>query len=244
MASVNHLRQRGLNLSRILVIDGDASTRGRIARALEESGYEAREAGTVAAAARAVEEFDPGLILLEAALPDGDGFELARRLVDRPRRTRLVFLTSRDRTEEKVAGLGYADDYVVKPVNQLELLARIRAILRRIPANGSILRFSGIVLNAETREVRRRGELVELTPREFDLLRLFMLNPGRVLSKHEILAAVWDEAPDARPGVVETYVGYLRRKLDASLIQTVRLVGYALRDFGNSRPTLDFLDKP
>ena len=121
----------------------------------------------------------------------------------------------------------------MKPVNRLELMARVRAILRRIPGNESILRFSDLVLNTETGEMERSGQLLELRPREFDLLRLFMLNPRRALSKQEILAEVWHETGDVRPAVVETYVGYLRRKLDTSLIQTVRLAGYALRDFTN-----------
>jgi two-component system, OmpR family, response regulator len=233
MACVNHRPQRSRASNRILLVDGDAFTRARIADALEEAGYETREEETAAGAERALEEFEPELVVLEAALPDGDGFELARRLTEARRGTHLVFLTSRSRTEDKVAGLAYADDYLVKPVNRLELMARVRAILRRIPGNESILRFSDIVLNTETREVERSGALVELTPREFALLRLFMLNPRRVLSKQEILAEVWHETSEVRPAVVETYVGYLRRKLDASLIQTVRLAGYALRDLTN-----------
>jgi two-component system OmpR family response regulator len=219
--------------ARVLLVDCDASTRVGVAQALEAAGYETREAETAAAAERALEEFDPELTVLEVALPDANGFELARRLAQRRPGTHLIFLTSRDGTKDKIAGLAYADDYLVKPVNRLELMARMRAILRRIPGNESVLRFSDVVLNTETREVERSGELVELTPREFDLLRFFMLNPGRVLSKQEILTEVWDDAEGARPGVVETYVGYLRRKLDASLIQTVRLAGYALRDFTN-----------
>ena len=218
---------------RILLVDGDDATRAGIGAALRAEGYEIREERSVAAVEPAVDEFAPGLILLEATLPDGDGFDLARRLSERRSAPHLIFVTSRDRMDDKVAGLRYADDYLVKPVNQLELEARLRAILRRIPGSESTLRFSGILLNTETREVRRGGEPVFLTPREFDLLRLFLLNPGRVLSKEETLAEVWRDSTDRRPGVVETYVGYLRRKLDASVIRTVRLAGYALRDFTN-----------
>jgi two-component system, OmpR family, response regulator len=230
---VNHLHPPGRRRRRILLVDGDESTRAGLGRALRAEGYETREEASVAAAELAVEEFEPELIVLEAVLPDGDGFELARRLREGRSGAQLIFVTSRDRTEHIVAGLAYADAYLVKPVNQLELSARLRAILRRIPANASVLRYSGIMLNTETREVQRGGEAVELTPREFDLLRLFLLNPGRVLSKQEILAEVWSESAATRPGVVETYVGYLRRKLDVSLIETVRLAGYALRDFTN-----------
>jgi two-component system, OmpR family, response regulator len=230
---MNHLHVPGRGRRRILIVDADESTRAGLTHALQADGYETREEERVTRAELAVEEFRPDLTVLEAVLPDGDGFELARRLSERRSGTHLIFVTSRDRTEDKVAGLAYADDYLVKPVNQLELLARLRAVLRRIPANVSVLRSAGVVLNVETREVRRDGEPVELTPREFDLLRLFLLNPGRVLSKQEILAEVWHESSAARPGVVETYVGYLRRKLDSSLIETVRLTGYALRDFTN-----------
>jgi two-component system, OmpR family, response regulator len=233
MARVNTLRRFGRAPLRILLVDDDAQTRAGLAQALVAAGFETREEASASRAERALQEFSPELIVLEAALPDGDGFELARRLNEHRPRAHLIFLTSCDRTEAKVEGLTYADDYLVKPVNRLELLARLRAILRRVPANESILRFSDVILNTDAREVSNRGELVELTPREFDLLRLFMLNPGRVLSKQEILDEVWGEPANVRPAVVETYVGYLRRKLDASLIHTVRLAGYALRDFTN-----------
>jgi two-component system OmpR family response regulator len=230
---MNGLPDRSHTRPRILLVDADAASRANVVQALASAGYETREAESAEAATELFAEFKPALALLETAQPDADGFLLAERLTRSRPGTLLIFLTSRNRTEDKVAGLARADDYLVKPINQLELLARVRAILRRLPGNETMLRFSGVVLNTKTREVRRRGELVELTPREFDLLRLFMLNPGRVLSKHEILTEVWRDAPAVRPAVVETYVGYLRRKLDASLIQTVRLAGYALREFTN-----------
>lgn len=172
---MNRLRDPGRS-PRILIVDCDAASRAGVAETLVDAGYETREEGTAAAAERALEEFEPELVVLEAALPDGDGFDLARRLTANRPCARLIFVTSRERTEEKVAGLAYADHYLVKPINRLELLARMRAILRRIPTHEPILRFADVVLNAETREVARNGDQLALTPREFDLLRLFMLN--------------------------------------------------------------------
>jgi two-component system OmpR family response regulator len=181
--------------------------------------------------------FPPDLIVLDVVLPDADGIDLARRLIEKVPRTGVVFLTTRDSIDEKVAGLTVADDYVTKPFTDAELVARLRAVLRRTrgDADGA-LRFHDVVLDERTHEVWRRGTPVELTPTEFDLLRFFMLNPRRVLSKSQILTNVWDDAVGGDPGMVETYVSYLRKKLDRrgpSLIRTVRLVGYALREPGS-----------
>jgi two-component system, OmpR family, response regulator len=236
MARMKRLPRPDDAAPRILSVDADETSRARVVAALEQAGYETCEAASAEAAEQAVEDFEPALILLETALPDGDGRSLARRLVVRRPGTRLVFLTAQRRVEDKVAGLALADDYLVKPVNPLELLARLRAILRRLSGQETILRAPGLILNSTTREVRWRDRPVALTPREFDLLRLFMLNPGRVLSKQEIVTEVWRDTPDARPEVVETYVGYLRRKLDAAAIQTVRLAGYSLSRASHEAP--------
>jgi two-component system OmpR family response regulator len=146
----------------------------------------------------------------------------------------VIFLTARDATEDKVAGLALGDDYVTKPFSLAEIVARVRAVLRRTRgAEEGLLRFADMVMNEETREVWRGEERIELTPTEFNLLRFFMLNPRRVLTKRQILDNVWHYDFGGDPNVVETYVSYLRKKLDRlgpPLIQTIRLVGYAFRE--------------
>jgi two-component system OmpR family response regulator len=183
----------------------------------------------------AVGETRPDLIVLDVMLPDLDGFEVARRLRERADETPIVFLTAKDTTEDKVRGLTLGgDDYVTKPFSVEELLARIATVLRRLGRGEGegVMRFGDLELDDETREVFRGGEPVELTDTEYRLLRFMMGNPRRVLTRAQILDHVWeyDFAGDAR--VLETYVSYLRKKLEAHgprLIQTVRGVGYALR---------------
>jgi two-component system OmpR family response regulator len=147
----------------------------------------------------------------------------------------IIFLTAKDAPEDKLEGLSLGDDYVTKPFSLAEMVARVRTVLRRTRAeqDEAVLEFADLVLNEETREVWRRGESVELTPTEFNLLRFLMLNPRRVLTKRQILDNVWHYDFGGDANVVETYVSYLRKKLDRlgpPLIHTVRLVGYALRD--------------
>ena len=167
-------------------------------------------------------------------LPDLDGFAIARRLRDGRQRTPVIFLTAKDATEDKLAGLAVGDDYVTKPFSLAEIVARVRAVLRRTREDeDEILRFADLTLNEETREVWRSEEPVELTRTEFDLLRFLMLNPRRVLTKRQILDNVWHYDFGGDANVVETYVSYLRKKLDRlgpPLIRTIRLVGYALRE--------------
>jgi two-component system OmpR family response regulator len=221
--------------ARVLVVDDETSITDAVSTALRYEGFETREVATGRAAEQAIDEFRPDLIVLDVMLPDLDGFEIAQRLRDGRHRTPVIFLTARDATEDKLAGLAVGDDYVTKPFSLVEIVARVRAVLRRTRDEESdgVLRFGDLVLNEETREVWRGGEQIELTRTEFDLLRFFLLNPRRVLSKRQILDNVWHYDFGGDANVVETYVSYLRKKLDRRgppLIQTVRLVGYALRD--------------
>jgi two-component system OmpR family response regulator len=223
--------------ARVLVVDDEPSITDAVATALRYEGFETREVANGRTAERVIDEFRPDLIVLDVMLPDLDGFEIARRLRDGNHRTPVIFLTAKDATEDKLAGLAIGDDYVTKPFSLAEIVARVRAVLRRTHGHDEegVLRFADLVLNEETREVWRADQPVELTRTEFDLLRFLMLNPRRVLSKRQILDNVWHYDFGGDPNVVETYVSYLRKKLDRhgpSLIQTIRLVGYALRDSG------------
>jgi two-component system OmpR family response regulator len=183
-----------------------------------------------------VESFRPELIVLDVMLPDLDGFEVQRKLTDRGQRIPVLFLTARDATEDKVRGLTVGgDDYVTKPFSLEELIARIRAILRRVRASeqeSGRLRFADLEMDDDTHEVWRGGQSVDLTATEFKLLRFMLANPRRVLSKGQILDHVWHYDFGGDSSIVETYVSYLRKKVDAlepRLIHTVRGVGYALR---------------
>jgi two-component system, OmpR family, response regulator len=221
---------------RVLVVDDEPSITDAVATALRYEGFETREAASGRAVEPAIDSFRPDLIVLDVMLPDLDGLQIARRLRDGNRRTPVIFLTARDATEDKVAGLAVGDDYVTKPFSLAEIVARVRAVLRRTRGGEEgVLRFADVVLDEETREVWRGGEPVELTPTEFNLLRYLMLNPRRVLSKRQILDQVWNYDFGGDANVVETYVSYLRKKLDRHgppLIRTIRLVGYALREQG------------
>jgi len=221
---------------RVLVVDDEPNIADVISIALRYNEYEVETAADGAGALRAVAEFRPQLIVLDVMLPDLDGFEVARRLRERAEDVPVLFLTAKDTTEDKVRGLTLGgDDYVTKPFSVEELLARIATVLRRFDRSGgddSVLRFADVELDDETREVHRAGAAIELTDTEYRLLRYLMSHPRRVLTRGQILDHVWeyDFAGDAR--VLETYVSYLRKKLEAHgprLVQTVRGVGYALR---------------
>jgi two-component system OmpR family response regulator len=217
---------------RVVVADAETWARAALASALRRAGFSTREAADRESAERAVEEFRPDLVLLDPALANGAGLELARELGVH-RGTPVLIVTRAETVEDRVAGLEVADDYVLKPADPSEVVARARAILRRTRGGSfGVLRFADIVLDEATHEVVRAGGKVELTPTEFELLRFFLLNPRRVLSKPEIHDAVWGEQSSGDTTTVETYVSYLRKKLDRRgppLIHTVRLVGYVLK---------------
>ncbi len=219
---------------RILVIDDEPSIVDAVATALRYEGYEVEEAATGRDALEAVIRHEPDLVVLDWMLPDIEGIEVGRRVRERGFKTAILFLTAKDATENKVDALrAGGDDYVTKPFSLAEIVARIQAILRRTAGDlpGDVLRFADLVLDERRHEVFRADQKVELTATEFSLLRYFMLNPRLVLSKPQILQNVWRYDFGGNSNVVETYVSYLRRKLDAvgpSLIKTVRQAGYML----------------
>jgi two-component system OmpR family response regulator len=219
---------------RILVVDDEPSIVDAVATALRYEGYRVEEASTGRQALAAVATFEPDLVVLDWMLPDVEGIKVGRRLRERGFRTAILFLTAKDGTENKVEALrAGGDDYVTKPFSLAEIVARAQAILRRTAGDlpGDVLRFADLVLDEGRHEVHRGDELVELTATEFNLLRYFLLNPRRVLSKAQILQNVWRYDFGGNANVVETYVSYLRRKLDAHgppLIRTVRQAGYML----------------
>jgi two-component system OmpR family response regulator len=221
--------------ARILVVDDEASITDAVATALRYEGFCVSDAATGRTALDEIKRFRPDLVVLDIMLPDIDGLELTRRLRRERVPVPVLFLTARDATEDKILGLTTgADDYLTKPFSLGEIIARIRAILRRtgFGDGDGVLRFGDLELDAETHEVFRAGEPIHLTARELDLLRYFLLNPRRVLSKAQILAAVWPDDAEPDSNVVETLVGYLRRKLDRHgppLIRTIRGAGYTLR---------------
>jgi two-component system OmpR family response regulator len=227
------------NQVRVLVVDDEPYITDLVSLSLRYEGFQTREAHTGKEALSAAAEFDPQLVVLDVMLPDLDGLEVTRRLRASGRQMPILFLTARDATEDKVAGLTVGgDDYVTKPFSLEELVARIRAILRRAGAatTGEPLVYADLTLDDDLREVRRGGRVIQLTPTEFNLLRYLMHNPRRVLSKSQIMDHVWDYDFGGDPNVIETYISYLRKKLDRGgppLIQTVRGVGYCLRLAGD-----------
>jgi two-component system, OmpR family, response regulator len=221
---------------RVLVVDDEPYITDLVATALRYEGFDPAVAGNGRDALSMVESFRPELIVLDVMLPDLDGFEVQRKLTDRGQRIPVLFLTARDATEDKVRGLTVGgDDYVTKPFSLEELIARIRAILRRVRASEpetNRFRFADLEMDDDTHEVWRGGQSVELTATEFNLLRFMLANPRRVLSKGQILDHVWHYDFGGDSSIVETYVSYLRKKVDSlepRLIHTVRGVGYVLR---------------
>jgi two-component system OmpR family response regulator len=218
------------------VVDDEPNITDLVATALRYEGFEVVTALSGRAALGEMAANRPDLLILDVMLPDLDGFEVARRLRRDGRRVPILFLTAKDATEDKVRGLTLGgDDYVTKPFSLEELIARVRAVLRRVAEGSSAssrLVFADLELDEETHEVFRGKTPIDLTPTEFKLLRYLLLNPRRVLSKAQILDYVWEYDFGGDANVVETYVSYLRKKIDTlgpPLIHTLRGVGYSLR---------------
>jgi two-component system OmpR family response regulator len=222
---------------RVLVVDDEAALAELLSMALRYEGWDVRTAADGAAAVRAAREHRPDAVVLDVMLPDVDGLEVLRRLRAEASEVPVLFLTARDAVEDRVAGLtAGGDDYVTKPFSLEELVARLRGLLRRsrmtAARHGSELVVGDLVLDEDSHEVRRGDDLVELTATEFELLRYLMRNPKRVLSKAQILDRVWNYDFGGQSNVVELYVSYLRKKIDAGrapMIHTVRGAGYVLK---------------
>ena len=226
------------NVQRILVVDDENSISELIATSLKFVGFDVRTAATGSQALQIAQEFKPHALILDVMLPDQNGFEVCRQIRSEGQKVGVLFLTAKDSVEDKIAGLTIGgDDYVTKPFSLEELVARLRALLRRtgvteIESDEEKIRFADLELDEATHEVRRAGNLVDLSPTEFLLLRYLMINADRVVSKSQILDHVWQYDFRGDMGIVETYVSYLRKKIDIyepALIHTVRGVGYRLR---------------
>ena len=222
--------------ARLLVVDDEPNIRELLAASLRFAGFEVDTAADGQQAVRKALESTPDLVVLDVMLPDLDGFTVTRRLREQGKHMPVVFLTARDDTTDKIAGLTVGgDDYVTKPFSLEEVVARIRAVLRRTRgevADEGTMTFADLELDEDSHEVRRGRRVIDVSPTEFKLLRYLMLNPNRVLSKAQILDHVWDYDFRGESGIVESYISYLRRKIDVEdppLIHTKRGVGYVLR---------------
>jgi two-component system OmpR family response regulator len=224
--------------ARLLVVDDEPNILDLLSASLRFAGFDVATASNGPDALAVATTFHPDLLVLDVMMPGIDGFEVVRRLRGEDSRTPVLFLTARDSTEDKVTGLTLGgDDYVTKPFSLEEVIARVRTVLRRTgrdvaPTSRSTWAFADIELNDDTHEVHKAGTPVTLSPTEFKLLRYFLQNPSRVLSKAQILDAVWDYDFGGDANVVESYVSYLRRKVDTTeprLLHTIRSVGYVLR---------------
>ncbi|WP_226346292.1 response regulator transcription factor [Agilicoccus flavus] len=222
--------------ARLLVVEDEPNIRELLATSLRFAGFEVLTAADGATAVDLASREDPDLVVLDVMLPDFDGFSVTQKLRDHGRVMPIVFVTARDSVDDKVKGLTVGgDDYVTKPFSLEEVIARIRAVLRRTRGDvtdDAILRFHDLELNEDSHEVRRGKRVIDVSPTEFKLLRYLLLNPNRVLSKTQILDHVWDYDFRGEAGIVESYISYLRRKIDIDsppLIHTRRGVGYVLR---------------
>ncbi|BCB77297.1 response regulator transcription factor [Phytohabitans flavus] len=222
---------------RVLVVDDEATLTDLLSMALRYEGWQVRSAGNGTAAVRMAREFEPDAVVLDIMLPDLDGLEVLRRLRGVRPDVPVLFLTARDAVEDRVAGLtAGGDDYVTKPFSLEEVVARLRALMRRAGVgttrDDAVLVVGDLSLDEDSHEVRRGGDLVSLTATEFELLRYLMRNPRRVLSKAQILDRVWNYDFGGQANVVELYISYLRKKIDAGrppMIHTMRGAGYVLK---------------
>lgn len=221
---------------RVLVVDDEESIAELLSMALRYEGWEVRAAHTGMAAVRTARDFKPDAVALDIMLPDQDGLEVLSRLRKLNENIPVLFLTARDALEDRVAGLtAGGDDYVTKPFSLEEVVARLRALMRRTavaPREDALLRVGDLTLDEESHEVRRADTEIALTATEFELLRFLMRNPKRVLSKAQILDRVWDYDFGGQANIVELYISYLRKKIDAGrepMIHTLRGAGYVLK---------------
>jgi len=222
---------------RVLVVDDEPSLAELLASVLRYEGWEIRTAADGSSAVRTARDFQPDAILLDIMLPDFDGIEVLRRVRSILPHVCVLFLTARDSVQDRVSGItAGGDDYVTKPFSLEEVIARLRGLLRRAgmtrASSGTELTVADLTMDEDAREVRRDGDLIELTATEFELLRFMMRNPRRVLSKAQILDRVWNYDFGGQAHVVELYISYLRKKIDKlgpPLIHTIRGVGYTLR---------------
>jgi two-component system OmpR family response regulator len=220
--------------TRVLIVDDEPNIRDLLATSLRFAGYEIQTAANGAQAVAAVTESEPDIILLDVMLPDMNGFSVTKKLRSSGIQAPILFLTARDDVEDKITGLTVGgDDYLTKPFSLDEVVARIQAILRRtktVDAESAMIDAGAVVINQDAHEVTIEGKLVDLSPTEYKLLRFLVMNPDRVLTKAQILDHVWEYDFNGDMGIVESYVSYLRKKLDPissrPLIQTKRGVGY------------------
>jgi two-component system OmpR family response regulator len=222
---------------RVLVVDNESNLTELLSMALRYEGWDVRTAGTGSAAVRAAREFQPDAVALDMMLPDFDGMEVLRRIRALDTNVPVLFLTAKDAVEDRVAGLtAGGDDYVTKPFSLEEVVARLRALMRRTAViaseSSSMLVVGDLTMDEDSHEVTRDGVEINLTATEFELLRYLMRNPKRVLSKAQILDRVWNYDFGGQANVVELYISYLRKKIDvgrAPMIHTMRGVGYVLK---------------